>query len=524
MVDWAEVKKDFPASSSYAYFKAGSGGILSKAAAEACTALYQDWSANGDLNFTNHEAGLQVLREDLALALRFPKDLASAASSRIALTTNASEGMNYAVFLATKNGFEALDVVSLWNEFPSVTLPWVNKGSSLHLVPQNDVDRLGVITAIKQTLQGLPQGCKACLAVSHVSFADGSRVPLIELGQICQELGAWFVVDASQSFGVFPVDVQAACIDAVVCNGYKWLCAGYGAGFAYMSERLLALYDKAPFIGWHNVEDMGDISQFKVKDRALRFMDGAPPFPGLVALHASLRYLESLGWTSITDRVLYLNRRLADALQGAGYNVVSPLVDEQRSGNLIVQVCGSPQAIAATLKEKGIIVKDQTHSLRISTHIYNNEAEIDRLVAALLSISPPRISISVQDVMLGAHGQNHPEVVSGPCIVERQQGLVVLSAGDVRSTGPCTIVVHLSLSHSGPKLWAEGVRLVNLKEECSPLAAASNIQSTIVAENAVRFECVVGIASADQGIRTVEWQLHDSWGRALGVIVCINFQ
>ena len=72
------------------------------------------------------------------------------------------------------------------------------------------------------------------LTVSSVEFASGFRNDLDALGELCRERGVFFFVDAIQSLGVFPLDVQQTPIDALSADGHKWLLGPEGAGIGYI--------------------------------------------------------------------------------------------------------------------------------------------------------------------------------------------------------------------------------------------------------------------------------------------------
>ena len=72
------------------------------------------------------------------------------------------------------------------------------------------------------------------LTVSSVEFASGFRNDLDALGELCRERGVFFFVDAIQSLGVFPLDVQQTPIDALSADGHKWLLGPEGAGIGYV--------------------------------------------------------------------------------------------------------------------------------------------------------------------------------------------------------------------------------------------------------------------------------------------------
>ena len=85
------------------------------------------------------------------------------------------------------------------------------------------------------------------IALSHVQFSNGFRIDLDELGAIKGDHA--LVINASQSAGVFEIDVKRMSIDALCATGHKWLLSGYGSGFVYLSRNLLQQSHRALWDG-----------------------------------------------------------------------------------------------------------------------------------------------------------------------------------------------------------------------------------------------------------------------------------
>ncbi len=171
-------------------------------------------------------------------------------------------------------------------------------------------------------------------------------------------------------------------MDGLACAGHKWLGAGYGAGFVYIRGGLLL--DRPPrTIGWMSVERpfAFDNREYTVLPGNRRTELGCPAFAAIVALGAAVEYALALGLEEIERRVLELNRYLTDRLEAAGIPVLSP-GGPHRSAETLCEVADPPRA-TAFLRERGIEVTAKPHGLRISTHYYNSEQDVDTCVRAL---------------------------------------------------------------------------------------------------------------------------------------------
>jgi selenocysteine lyase/cysteine desulfurase len=114
---------------------------------------------------------------------------------------------------------------------------------------------------------------------------------------------------------------------------------------------------------------------------ARRYEFGCPSFPGIFALGAAVSYLDGIGRDRIQARVLQLNTVLTSALRHVDFEVLSPS-GSGRSGQTLV-AAANPNGLTEFLRNKGILVTQKPEGIRVSTHFYNNDEDIEKLVAAL---------------------------------------------------------------------------------------------------------------------------------------------
>jgi selenocysteine lyase/cysteine desulfurase len=259
-------------------------------------------------------------------------------------------------------------------EFPAVTLPWIHRGVTVHFVPAVE----GILRLESFLKPGAPRA--ATIAISHVEFSNGCRQDLDAFGRIKE--GRHLVVSASQSAGVFPIDVHRSGVDGLASAGHKWLGAGYGAGFLFIRSGLLL--ERPPrTIGWMSVERPYDFDNraYAVLAGNRRTELGCPAFAPIFALGAAVDYTLALGVEQIEARVLELTAYLRDQLERARIPVLSP-DGPHRSAQTLCDVADPPRA-AARLRAQGIEVTTKPEGLRISTHYYNAESDLDICVRAL---------------------------------------------------------------------------------------------------------------------------------------------
>lgn len=360
--DWDDLRKDFPGTKERVYLNAAAGSITPKWVREAVTRYQTELEEGGDDHWDLWLAQMEVVRERVARFI-------GAQADEIAFVTNTSEGMNILADLVLPDG----PVLSNEMEFPTVTLPFVHRGAQMQFVPAIEGElRLEMFDEVHA-----PRA--ASIAASHVQFSNGFRIDLEALGALKGRRS--LLVCASQSLGAFAVDVKAMHIDGLACAGHKWLMAGYGAGFVYVSRELLKRAPKG--LGWRSVKD-----PFAFNNRtggpvpaARRYEFGCPSFPGIFALGAAISYLDGIGRDRIQSRVLQLNTVLTSALRHEGFDVLSPS-GSGRSGQTLVAL-DNPRAATDHLRSKGVMVTQKAEGIRVSTHFYNNDDDIEQLMTAL---------------------------------------------------------------------------------------------------------------------------------------------
>jgi cysteine desulfurase / selenocysteine lyase len=365
-MDWTKVRRDFPLLETTAYLDSAAAGPVPHPVMEAGAGFYREMMEGADARWEEWLNRCEEVRRSIASFI-------NADPTEIAFTTNTSAGMNLIVDALAGRG----DVITSELEFPVSTITWLHRGTRVHfLVSTGGELRAGDVQRAMNEETGV-------ICLSHVQYSNGFRADLEELGH--SKKGHALVVNASQSAGAFEIDVRRMGIDALCATGHKWMLAGYGSGFVYLSRRRLE-EGPARSIGWLSVENPFEMSNrdFRVRqDAAARAELGCPHFAGIFALGAAVDYLNGLGPPNIQSRVLALNRHLTESLLEKGWRVLSPLRDESmRSGETLV-AAERPKRVVAHLARKGVAVTEKPEGIRVATHFFNDEEDIARLVDAL---------------------------------------------------------------------------------------------------------------------------------------------
>jgi selenocysteine lyase/cysteine desulfurase len=217
------------------------------------------------------------------------------------------------------------------------------------------------------------------LVVSTVSWLTGMVAPLGELAKLAHDRGALISVDGAQSFGVLPLDVQAAGIDHFAGSGQKWLLAGTGTGVNYVRRSVQPTI--WPLYGFH---DPASATSARYE------RSGQLGIPAAAGIGAALQFQSAIGTPRIEARSRELGARLRAGLARIpGATLLTP-ADPLLSGNLQVFTLPglpSPGVVRLLEQQERIVVRGvtigETRAVRVSTHVYNTPQQVDRLLDVL---------------------------------------------------------------------------------------------------------------------------------------------
>jgi selenocysteine lyase/cysteine desulfurase len=312
------------------------------------------------------------------------KLIGAAGPEEIAFIPNTSTGLS---LVAKGLDFRPGDRVVITDvEYPANRYPWEDlkrQGVELLEIAQRPDGRVSV----EEVCDAINDRTRA-VSISHVQYASGFRIDLRPIGDVVHQAGGYLCVDAIQSCGVLPVDVEAMGIDFLAADGHKWMLGPEGCGIFYCREALCErLHPNV--VGWMNMIDAGNYGdyRFEFQPDARRFEPGSWNIPGIVGMGASLDLLLGVGLDNVWSRVEALTARLHEGLQVKGYRVYSPRETEsERSGIVIFEPVGDLgdlRQVVADLQRAGIVIVVREGRLRASPHFYNTAGQIDQLLESL---------------------------------------------------------------------------------------------------------------------------------------------
>jgi selenocysteine lyase/cysteine desulfurase len=309
-------------------------------------------------------------------------ELLGARADDIAVVPAAS----YGVAIAAANlPLEAGErVLVLADQFPSNVYSWhelaARTGAEMVTVarPADGDWSAAILTRLDERV--------AITALPHCHWTDGGLIDLVTVAARCREVGSALVIDATQSLGALPFDLAAIQPDYLVCAGYKWLLGPYSVGYLYVAPRW---QDGVPlehnWIARAGSEDFSGlvIYQDAYQPGARRFDVGERANFGLLPVSiAGLEQLLAWGQPAIAAT---LAARTAGIVERARKLGLRTLPDHLRAGHFLGLrfADGMPSGLPERLAKEQVFVSLRGDSLRVTPHLYNNDADVDRLFGVL---------------------------------------------------------------------------------------------------------------------------------------------
>ncbi len=342
---------------------------------EAIQSQLKDVSENGSVNFRSWMATKERAR-------RLLSEMLGAQPEQVAFLRNTSDALS-----TVANGLQwrhGDNLVTFRNEFPSNIYPWLRLRDAFGVEVRMCEEREGRIDLGE--LIGLIDTRTQLVAISHVQYASGFRADLERIGRAARLHDALLVVDAIQSLGAVPIDVEAQLVDVAAGAGHKWLLTPEGVGWLYLSPRARERV-KPTLVGWISVPNPEDYSNFNQDWNVgtLAWETGTGPVSVIHGLEASLKLLHQIGIQTIQSYLETLTDHLCERLRHTRYHLVSSRLPGEKSAIVCIRDDGGrdPLDLYSILKDKHIITAPRGDRLRISPHLYNTIEDIDELINEL---------------------------------------------------------------------------------------------------------------------------------------------
>lgn len=380
-----ELRAQLPALKGTVWLNAAASSPLPAPVAAAMEAHLRETVATGDRHYPAWAKKKEAVRARLARFIGAQPD-------ELAFTPSTSFGFHVIGKVLLARG--VTEVLALEHEFPSTTLPLLYGGLTVRGV------RAVHGTWPLDTIEAALTPRTGAIAVSAVQFSSGYRVDLPGVAALCRARGLSLAVNAAQGLGHVPLDVGALGADFLAATSHKWFMAGYGVGTLFISRRILestplpmggwlSVEPHEQFQTWANASVVEDAHGFtarglRIRKEASALEVGGGSWLGLYAVDAALDLHEGVGVETTLRHAVRLNLQLREGLRRRGFSPNTPDDEATCSGICVVPVQGAPlDAVRALLNDAGIATTARGGGVRISTHVYNTEEDVDRLLTAV---------------------------------------------------------------------------------------------------------------------------------------------
>jgi cysteine desulfurase/selenocysteine lyase len=396
-IDWKTIREDFPILREQAhghpliYFDSAATSQKPLAVLDALRHYYEHNNANVHRGL--HELSSRATEAYERSRQRVAGYLGAATADEIVFTRGTTESINLVAQAWGGKFLRSGDVILLTEmEHHSNLVPWQllaeRTGIRLRFVPVRDDGTLEL-----DQLPSLLTPEVKLFAFTHVSNSLGTINPVTELCQKARAVGALTLVDAAQSAGHLPINVEELGCDFLAFSGHK-MCGPTGIGALYARSEIL---DSIP--PWHGGGEMivsVTLEKSAFKKAPHRFEAGTPNIAGAIGLAAAIDYIERIGRLAIFEHDVDLANYAMERLEELpGMRVLGPRAPR---GALVgfVMKAAHPHDLTTFADQYGLALRGGHHcnqplmrrfglpgTTRASFYFYNTTEEIDRMIEIL---------------------------------------------------------------------------------------------------------------------------------------------
>jgi cysteine desulfurase/selenocysteine lyase len=401
-LDWAKLRRDFPILDQeinghpLIYFDNAATSQKPRAVLDAIARYYEHDNANVHRGI--HELSNRATGAYEAARQRTATFVNARAAQEIVFTRGTTEGINLVANTWALAHLKQGDTILLSElEHHSNIVPWQmvaeRTGAKLDYIPiTGDEGTLDLSRLDEQLARGVK-----LLAVTHISNSMAVVNPVADLCARARKQGVVTVIDAAQSAGHLPLDVQAIGCDFLAFSSHK-ICGPTGMGVLYGRRELLE--DLPPYQGGGEMISKVEYFHTDYNVAPHRFEAGTPHIEGAVGMHAALDYLDAIGRELIFAHDQELAEYAVEQLREFdGIRIFGPKKGRAGLASFVLPKAHALD-VATMLDQRGVAVRMGHHcnqplhaklgvpaTLRASFYFYNTRDEVDRFIEILRKVN-----------------------------------------------------------------------------------------------------------------------------------------
>ncbi len=385
-----QIRQEMPAVENTVYLNTGTCGPLPRRTVTAMQEVQNEELLQGRIA-PNHYPGIMAaktaVKEVVAGVLGCtPKD--------VAIAGRTTDGMNIAI--AGYRWQRGDEIITSNIEHPGGLMPsFLTKrryGTRIRVVDigVGELKTADTVRAFEQVINAHTK----MIVISHISYTTGAVLPVKEITAMAHSHDVLVAVDAAQSFGSLPLDMDDLGADFYACPGQKWICGPEGTGSLYVRPSSLGELEQTFGGGmeWGSLDYYG--ASFTPAAGAGRFDVGGYNLPLLVGQKVSTEWIkDEVGLDWAYARIKHLGEYAHKLLSGmAGVTVVTP--NDHMAGLVAFTVDGIDRVDLKNrlLAEHNVTIRDvnkyinNPDALRLATGFYNTEEDLDRMAEGIKTI------------------------------------------------------------------------------------------------------------------------------------------
>ena len=372
---WQNVRQLFPLTKDWTYLNNGTFGPSPYPVIEAVKNGMLDADQMG--NYGSYDATIPKIAKFVGTN-----------EDEIALTHNVTEGINTVCWgVPLQKGDE---VILTTHEHIGNAAPWMNR-MKLHGIVIKKYTPASTAAETLNRIAALINKKTRAIATPHIPCTQGQVLPIKEICRLAKDKGLYALIDGAHGSGMMPLDLHDMGCDTYASCCHKWMLGPKGTGYLYVrkdfQDTVQSLYsgggtgdDK-----WNLMTDPVSLGGYALS--AHRYFGGTQSNGLYTGVNASIDFIETIGISNIHNRIKSLGKYTQDRLLEFGDRIelLTPTEEISRCAvngfkikgvdyKKFYDACSDNKIRIRMVPENGI------NCLRVSTHIYNNKTEVDKLM------------------------------------------------------------------------------------------------------------------------------------------------
>lgn len=308
-------------------------------------------------------------------------------ADEIALTHNVTEGINIACWgIPLKRGDE---VILTTHEHVGNAFPWLTRQKTDDIVLKTYAPAATAAETLNRIASLITKKTRV-IATPHIPCTQGQVLPVKEICRLAKEKGIYSLIDGAHGPGMIPIDLHDLGCDTYASCCHKWMLGPKGTGFLYVRKEMLSVLQPR-FVGgggdtgkWNMATNPITTTDFAAS--AHRFFGGTQSLGLWRGVQASIQFMNTIGINTVHQRIQSLGTYAWNGLAAIpGVELLTPEEQESRCSvvGFRIKKTAHDKFYAQCMEQKvriRAVAENGLNSLRLSTHIYNNKTEVDRLL------------------------------------------------------------------------------------------------------------------------------------------------